>query len=63
MPGTAFNMSAAVLVGNCLGAGDRKGAKKVSLTLLWAATLLLTLVAAAMWPFPGHACLLPLQRP
>lgn len=51
MPGMAFNMSAAVLVGNCLGAGDRKGAKKVSLTLLWAATLLLTLVAAAMWPF------------
>lgn len=51
MPGMAFNMSAAVLVGNCLGAGDRQGARKASRTLLWAATLLLSLVAAAMWPF------------
>lgn len=51
MPGMAFNMSAAVLVGNCLGAGDKARASRVSLQMVGIAAAIMSLVAAALWPF------------
>lgn len=51
MPGMAFNMSVAVLVGNCLGAGDKARAKRVALQMVGVAALVMSLVAAALWPF------------
>lgn len=51
MPGMAFNMSAAVLVGNCLGAGDKVRAKRVALQMVGIAACIMSLVAAALWPF------------
>ena len=51
MPGMAFNMSAAVLVGNCLGAGDKARAGRVALQMVGIAAGIMSLVAAALWPF------------
>ncbi len=51
MPAMAFNMSASVLVGNCLGAGNRAEARRVSLSLLRTAVIIMCVVAACIWPF------------
>ena len=51
MPGMAFNMTAAILVGNCLGAGERAEARRVSRNLLFIAVAIMSLVGLAMWPF------------
>lgn len=51
MPSMAFNMSAAILVGNCLGSGDERAARRVALTLLCSAILLMSLLALCFWPF------------
>lgn len=59
MPGMAFNMSAAVLVGNCLGAGDKVRARRVALQMVGISAAIMSLVAAALWPFrPELAALL-----
>lgn len=51
MPAMAFNMSASVLVGNCLGAGNEKEARRVCLSLLRTAVLVMSLMALVIWPF------------
>lgn len=51
MPAMAFNMSASVLVANCLGANDQKRAKEVALELMFSATLIMSIIALALWPF------------
>ncbi len=51
MPAMAFNMTAGVLVGNCLGAGRPEEAKRVALSLLRTAVLLMSVMAAFIWPF------------
>lgn len=51
MPAMAFNMSASVLVGNCLGAGNEKEARRVAFSLLRTAVLVMSLMALVIWPF------------
>lgn len=51
MPAMAVNMSAAVVVGNLLGAGEAARARQVGLTLVWAGAGAMTCVAACLWPF------------
>ncbi|MCR5563116.1 MAG: MATE family efflux transporter [Desulfovibrio sp.] len=51
LPGMAFNMSVAVLVGNCLGAGRPREAKRLALNMTWAGTIALSVVAMMIWPF------------
>ncbi|BAV92049.1 MATE family efflux transporter [Deltaproteobacteria bacterium] len=51
LPGMAFNMSVAVLVGNCLGADNPGEAKRVGLQMVGAGTLAMSLIAALLWPF------------
>ncbi|OXS29668.1 MAG: MATE family efflux transporter [Desulfovibrio sp. MES5] len=63
LPGMAFNMSVAVLVGNSLGAGKPKEAKKVALTMVAFSALAMSLVAALLWPFRQDIALLLSQEP
>ena len=51
MPAMAVNMSAAVIVGNLLGAGDSARAKMLGLWLIGVGALVMTGVAAIIWPF------------
>ncbi len=51
MPAMAFNMSAAVLVGNCLGAGNKQEAQRVAFTMVRTAMLVMSAVAVLIWPF------------
>ena len=51
LPGMAFNMSAAVLVGNSLGEGKPEQARRIALNMTAIAAAALTLVAAILWPF------------
>ena len=51
LPGMAFNMSVAVLVGNCLGAGKAEEARRISMNMTAIGTLALSLVALVLWPF------------
>lgn len=51
MPGMAFNMSVAVLVGNCLGAGKPQLARRIALNMTAIGTCALSLVALILWPF------------
>ena len=51
LSGMAFNMSVAVLVGNSLGAGKPAQAKRVGLNMVWVASLMMSVVAACLWPF------------
>ncbi|MDO5536976.1 MAG: MATE family efflux transporter [Desulfovibrionaceae bacterium] len=51
MPAMAFNMTASVLVGNCLGACKEDEAKRVSLSLLRTAVVLMSILAVFIWPF------------
>jgi MATE family multidrug resistance protein len=51
LPGMAFNMSVAVLVGNCLGAGRPDEAKRVALNLVALGTAAMSLIAALLWFF------------
>ena len=44
LPGMAFNMSVAVLVGNSLGAGKPAQAKRVGLNMVWVASLMMSVV-------------------
>jgi MATE family multidrug resistance protein len=51
MPGVAFSMTASILVGNLLGAGDKAGAKRVGLATVCTGVAAMSLVAACMWPW------------
>ncbi len=51
MPGAAFNATAAILTGNLLGAGDKAGAKRIGLATVGTGVVIMSLVAACMWPF------------
>ena len=51
MPAMAFSMSASILVGNCLGAGDRAGARKTACSLLYSSVILMSILACLIWPF------------
>lgn len=51
MPAIALNMSAAVLVGNSLGAGKPQQAQRLGLMITGYGTLAMCLVAALLWPF------------
>ncbi len=51
MPAMAVHMSAAVIVGNLLGAGNAARAHRLGLWLVGAGALVMSCVAAAIWPF------------
>ena len=51
MPANAFMVTASVLVGNALGAGDRALAKRTGLALFFLSCFSMSAVAACMWPF------------
>ena len=63
MPGMAFNMSVAVLVGNCLGAGRPGEAKRVAMNMTGLATLALSVVAVMLWPWRPEIAALLAQEP
>lgn len=51
MPAVAFNMTASIMVGNALGAGKIIEAKRLGLAIIIFASILMSIVAACMWPF------------
>ena len=51
MPANAFMVTASILVGNALGAGDKAGAKRVGIVLFVISGVSMSSVAACMWPF------------
>ena len=63
LPGMAFNMTVAVLVGNSLGAGKPQEAKRVALNMVGLAALAMSLVAALLWPFRQEIAELLSQEP
>ncbi len=63
LPGMAFNMSVAVLVGNSLGAGQPAEAKRVALNMVGVAAVVMSLMAAALWPFRREIAELLSQEP
>lgn len=63
LPGMAFNMTVAVLVGNSLGAGKPEEAKRLALNLVGLAALAMSLAAALLWPFRRELAELLSQEP
>lgn len=51
MPANAFMVTASILVGNALGAGDKDAAKRTGLALFLLSGISMSTVAACMWPF------------
>ncbi len=51
MPANAFMVTASILVGNALGAGDKAGAKRIGIVLFLLSGISMSSVAACMWPF------------
>ncbi len=51
MPAMAFNVTASILVGNALGAGDKAAARRIGLATVGTGAALMTLVGLAMWPW------------
>ncbi len=51
MPAMAFNVTASILVGNALGAGDKAAARRIGLATVGAGAALMTLVGLTMWPW------------
>lgn len=51
LPAFAFNMTGAMLVGHCLGAGDREEAKRVAWRLILAGAGSMSVAAVCLWPF------------
>lgn len=51
MPAMAFNMSCAILVGNSLGEGKPGQARRIGLQLTGVASVIMTVIAALIWPF------------
>lgn len=63
LPSMAVNMTTAVLVGNCLGAGKVDEAKRVALQLMVAATISMSIAAALLWPFREYLAILLSTNP
>ncbi len=53
MPALAFNLTGTVMIGNCLGAGQKTEAKRVGLRILAIGCGTMTVVAAMLWPVAG----------
>jgi MATE family multidrug resistance protein len=53
MPANAFMVTASILVGNALGAGDRAAAKRTGVALALLAAVSMSTLGACMWPFIG----------
>ncbi len=51
MPAMAFNVTASIMVGNALGAGDEALARRMGLTIICLGAGAMSLVAACMWFF------------
>lgn len=51
LPAFALNMTASILVGHCLGAGDEQAARKLGWKLVIGGSAAMTLAAACLWPF------------
>lgn len=51
MPGMAFNMTASILVGNSLGQGKPKRARRIGLQLTAVAAIIMSVIALFIWPF------------
>lgn len=51
LPAVAFNMTASVLVGHALGAGNREEARRVIMTILTLSCVGMSLVGACLWPW------------
>ncbi|MBQ4616498.1 MAG: MATE family efflux transporter [Mailhella sp.] len=51
MPANAFMVTASILVGNALGAGDRALARRTGLALFFISGISMSAVAACLWPF------------
>lgn len=51
MPAMAFNVTASILVGNALGAGDKAAARRIGLATVGTGVALMSLVGLAMWPW------------
>lgn len=51
LPAFAFNLSASILVGHCLGAGDPREAKRMGYRVWALGLVLMGLVAVAVWHF------------
>ncbi len=51
LPGVAFSLTGTILVGNCLGAGNKAEAKRVALWIIVLGAGLMSLVAVCLWPF------------
>jgi MATE family multidrug resistance protein len=56
-------MTASVLVGNSLGAGDRAEAKRLALVLSASGCAFISALAAVMWPFMGDLAALLSDSP
>jgi MATE family multidrug resistance protein len=54
LPAIAFNMTSSMLVGHCLGAGDRDEAKRVAWRIIRIGCLVMSLGALCLWPFVGR---------
>ena len=53
MPATAFMVTASILVGNYLGAGDKDAARHTGTALFLLSAFTMSAVAGLMWPFIG----------
>lgn len=51
LPAFAFNLTASVLVGHALGAGDKAEAKRTGYRVWMLGTLIMTAAAVCLWPF------------
>lgn len=51
MPAMAFNVTASILVGNALGAGDKAAARRIGLATAGAGVALMSAVGLGMWPW------------
>ena len=63
LPPMAFNFTASVLVGNLIGAGRPREAKRVGYRVLRLGVVSVTLVGLAMWPFLSEAAALLSPEP
>ncbi|MCG8533300.1 MAG: MATE family efflux transporter [Desulfovibrionales bacterium] len=57
LPAFAFNMTASILIGHFLGAGNKYEAKRVGLRILGAACGIMSVVAVGFWP-----CIQPMAK-
>lgn len=57
MPGMAFNMTCAILVGNSLGEGQAARARKIGLQLTALGSGIMSLIALCFWPFRENIAL------